>query len=512
MTSGQTGLDTVSISGTDRLVSYQPIPDIGYSLAIVVPSRELLAGALAASKEMETAATNTAQLSLVLVAMILAFAVLANVWLGNSLTSPLIALTQTAEEVIGGNLQAQSNVQSRDEIGILSRTLNTMTGNVREMVRSLEQRVRDRTAQLETASKEANRRAEQFEAITRVTRAISSSRNMDQLMPLVTSVISEHFGYYHVGIFLNDEPTRQAYLIAANSEGGRRMLARHHSLRIGEQGIVGYVAARGESRVARSVGQDIVFFNNPDLPATKSEAALPLRTSDRILGVLDMQSTKDDAFTSDDLRILAALADQVVVAIENTRLYETTQRSLAETETLYRQYLQTAWRRVQPDEPAAAYRYAARPLRGSEPARKGSRAESGQPISVPIKLRGEAIGDIVVEPPADADWTQDQMDLIKAVADRVALSAENARLFDETSRRAERERLVTEITSKIRSTNDPKVMMETVQRELRQALGAAQVQIIPQVIRGGTPAEDPRDLSRLREGTGAAAQGKGAKG
>ena len=98
---------------------------------------------------------------------------------------------------------------------------------------------------------------------------------------------------------------RIAYLIAANSEGGRRMLGRHHSLRIGEQGIVGYVAARGESRVARNVGEDIVFFNNPDLPATRSEAALPLKITNRIIGVLDVQSTKEDAFRADDLRVLA---------------------------------------------------------------------------------------------------------------------------------------------------------------------------------------------------------------
>jgi GAF domain-containing protein len=97
-------------------------------------------------------------------------------------------------------------------------------------------------------------------------------------------------------------------------------------------------------------------------------------------------------------------------------------------------------------------------------------------------LRGETIGNLIVHAPEGRYWRKDQIELVKAVADRVALSAENARLFDETSRRAERERLVTEITSKIRSTNDPEEMINTALEELRSALGAAQIQIIPQVV------------------------------
>jgi GAF domain-containing protein/HAMP domain-containing protein len=519
LSSGQTGMETISVGGSDRVVAYRPIPDVGYGMAIMVPAGELMAGATAAEAQMTASSTNTTQLSLVLVAVIVFFAVLANVLLGNSLTRPLLTLTQTAQEIIGGNLNAHSKISSRDEIGVLSQTLDVMTENVREMVRSLEQRVRDRTAQLEVATSDASRRADEFEAITRVTKAIGSTRDMDELMPLVASVISEFFGYYHVGIFLNDEASGQANLIAANSEGGRKMLARHHSLRIGEQGIVGYVAARGESRVARNVGEDIVFFNNPDLPRTKSEAALPLRTADRILGVLDMQSTMEDAFTPDDLRILATLADQVVLSIENARLFETTRRSLMETETLYRQYLQDAWRRVDPDEQVAGYRYSPR---GSAPLRQGSppgtadgfgalgRAGQAEPITVPIKLRGQAIGDLVVQRPAAGEWTQDQIDLVQAVADRVALSVENARLFDVTSRRAERERLVAEIAAKIRSTNDPQAMMDTALRELRQALGSAQVDILPQSVIGSR-ADESAVPAAPRAAGGESVPGNGAK-
>lgn len=488
---GQTTLETIKINGVDEFVSYHAVPEVGYSLILIVPAQELLAGATAARAQAVGEAGNTLRTSVLLVIVILLLAVAATLFLANSLTSPLMSLTRTAEEIIDGNLNAQSTVESRDEIGILARTINSMTSALRGSIQTLEQRVRDRTAALEAATRQANRRASQFEAITQVTRAIGAIRNLRDLMPLVTSVISQQFNYYHVGVFLNDENNDYAYLIATNSEGGQRMLERHHRLKIGEQGIVGRVAQTGETRVARVVGKDSVYFDNPDLPATKSETALPLRSGDRIVGVLDVQSTEEDAFTPEDLDILAVLADQVSLAIDNTRLLETTRRSLAESETLYRQYVRGAWDRLGREEELAGFRYTALgtlPLRRTATGRiEGETLEAiptpkMKTVSVPIKLRGEVIGDLLVEGPEGTTWDQDQQALIQAVADRVALSAENARLFDETSRRAERERLVTEITARIRSTNDPQEMIRTALDELRNALGASQIQVIPQKI------------------------------
>lgn len=508
---GQSGLETVTINGQQRYIMFRPIAEVGYSLAIIVPTQEMLASASAAQQQIAMSATNTQQTGFVLIAVILVFALLATLGVGNTLIAPLLALTATAEEISRGNLEARAPARGRDEIATLGQTLNAMTGRLRELIQSLENRVKDRTAALEVASVSAGRRAAQFEAITQVTRAISSIRNMDELMPLITAVISQYFGFYHVGIFLNDEHNEITWLIAANSEGGHHMLQRHHNLRIGEQGIVGYVAKHGESRVARNVGQDAVYFNNPDLPETKSEAALPLRRGPQIAGVLDVQSTKEDAFSDEDLSILAILADQVSLAMENTRLFETTRRSLMEAETLYRQYVQDGWSRLPQEGQITGYRYTPR---GAAPIAAGlnpvpEKASGGgngahPPLVIPIKLRGETIGNLIVQPQRQGSWTQDQMELAQAVAERVALSAENARLFDETNRRAERERLVTEITSRIRSTNDPDEMIRTAVEELRNALGATDVQVIPQVIpaspsdeyEGGIPSDFGTDTQR----------------
>jgi GAF domain-containing protein/HAMP domain-containing protein len=397
---------------------------------------------------------------------------------------PIDRLTQTVEAITAGDLTRTAEATSQDEIGILGRAFNNMTAQLRELIGRLEQRVSERTTQLQTANAFNARRASQFEAIALASKAINSVRRIDELLPAIASVISERFGYYHVGIFLNDDTGQFAILSASNSEGGQRMLARDHRLRIGQQGIVGHVAATGEGRTVRNVGEDAEFFNNPDLPETKSEMALPLRGGGRLVGVLDVQSTAEDAFSDEDVSVLAILADQVSLAIENARLFETTRRSLTEAETLYRQYLRQAWNRMPREKKLSGYRYTPRgaaPL-DALPALAAGTDEPDTRLSVPIKLRGETIGNLIIRAPDKQHWSQDQIDLVQAVADRVALSAENARLFDETSRRAERERLVTEITSKIRSTNNPEEMIQTALDELRDALGATQVQLIPQAI------------------------------
>ncbi|HEY9152734.1 MAG TPA: GAF domain-containing protein [Anaerolineales bacterium] len=365
---------------------------------------------------------------------------------------------------------------------------------------ALQEKVRERTEELESANKVNTRRAEEFEALMLVANAINSIRKMDELLPQITSVISKRFGYYHVGIFLNDENSQQAILSAANSEGGQQMLKRGHRLKIGEQGIVGNVAATGSIRIARNVGEDAAYFNNPDLPETLAEMAMPLRSGSKIIGVLDVQSKQADAFPQEVISILSLLADQVSLVIENTRLLETTSKSLAEAEALYRQYLRQAWNRLPREERLLGYRYT---VSGSSPLENpidlGANAKDGSKnqdeasrLIVPIKLRGELIGNLVVQAPQGTQWNPDQLDLVQAVADRVALSAENARLFDETSRRAERERMVTEITSKIRSTNNPEEMVGIALNELRNALGATKVQLIPQAVTA------PKDDSTLR--------------
>jgi GAF domain-containing protein len=393
-------------------------------------------------------------------------------------------LNDAAGEIIKGNFNTRVEVNSRDELETLATTLNTMTDTVKDLVSSLEQRVSERTFELQKANLEGEKRGKQYEAIAKVAQAISTQKNLQELLPQITEVISEQFGFYHVGIFLNDAMNKYAQLAAANSAGGNRMLKRGHQLKVGEQGIVGYATGMKRPRIALNVGDDSVYFNNPDLPETRSEVALPLLEAGNVLGALDVQSTEPNAFTDKDLEALNILAELVSIAIQNAKLYEKMDRSLAEAEAASRQFFRENWNRLADEYRIAGYRYTAggaAPLSAIESADESSPASSDKKqVQVPIIMRGQEIGELSVSIPKNENIKADQMDLIKAVADRVAVIAENARLFDETTRRAERERLVTDITTKIRGTNDPQAMIETAIKELRDALKVSRVEIVPQ--------------------------------
>ena len=365
---------------------------------------------------------------------------------------------------------------------------------------SLEQRVSERTnelvqrtTELEAVNRQVRRRAAQLEALAEVAHTVASARDLRQLLPQIATAISEKFGFYHVGVFLLDEANEYAVLSATNSEGGQKMLERKHRLRVGQEGIVGNVTSTGEPRIAMDVGKDAVFFDNPELPDTHSEMALPLKSENRLVGALDVQSTERGAFTNEDVQMLSLLADQVSLAIENARLFDETRAALTEAEAISRQFTREAWGRIPQEYKLLGYRYnvaGAVPLtervdmsEAGKSQDKDGQKKTSQTV-VPIELRGETIGTLVVQSPTTDKLNQEQINLIKAVAERVALSAENARLFEETTRRAERERLVSDITGKIRSVNDPQTMIQTAMEELRKALGASRVEVIPQAVKG----------------------------
>ncbi len=371
---------------------------------------------------------------------------------------------------------------------------------LRELKTSLEERITERTIELEKANTQNEQRVRQLEAIALISNAITSIRSLDELLPKITDLIGQYFGYYHVGIFLNDANNENAVLSAANSEGGKGMLSRGHQLKIGQQGIVGFAISTDEPRIALDVGEDAVYFGNPELPDTRSEIALPLKIGDTVVGALDVQSDEASAFGEEDINVLTLLADQVSMAIENARLFDQARKSLAESEALYRQYLRQAWNRLPKEQNLAGYRYnihGAFPIdlkiqESTSSEMKEADDEIRNPrITVPIAIRGETIGTLAVQVPEASAINDDQMDLVNAVAERVALSVENARLFEETTRRAERERLVSDITVKIRSTNDPDIMIETALEELKQALGATKVQLVPHTLQKTETSHQP---------------------
>ncbi|MBV5337240.1 MAG: GAF domain-containing protein, partial [Deltaproteobacteria bacterium] len=214
-------------------------------------------------------------------------------------TDPLLWIVDTAPIVIGllaGYAGLKQDVLTKVNEQLLERENELKNNQAR-----LEQAANERTADLVIANQRNEDRTAQFEAVAHIARAISSMQILSELMPQITQTISENFGYYHVGIFLLDENKDYAILAATNSQGGRKMLERNHRLLISETGIIGSVINSGQPRIVLDVGLDTAYFNNPDLPNTHSEIALPLRAGDDIFGALDVQSTETNAFSQEDI-------------------------------------------------------------------------------------------------------------------------------------------------------------------------------------------------------------------
>jgi GAF domain-containing protein len=318
------------------------------------------------------------------------------------------------------------------------------------------------------------KRTERLRAVAEVARTATAVQDFDQLLPLITKVVSQQLGYYHVGIFLLDESHEYAILRAANTEGGLRMLARDHRLKVGEQGIVGFVAYQGRARVALNVGEEAVFFNNPDLPDTQSEVGLPLKFGPEVIGVLDIQSTKTDAFSAEDVDILIVLADQVSVAIQNARSFEQAQRALREAETASSQLTRTAWSGFTENLQSKGFRFDGIK---SEPLKEAPKSGlENDMLSVPVELRGQMIGRLKLKASSAArKWTEDELAIIASTADRIALALESARLLEEAQKRAARESFLSEVGTKLGASFQLDSILRDTVEELGQNLKSSTV-------------------------------------
>ena len=338
----------------------------------------------------------------------------------------------------------------------------------------LEQRVEARTTELAESARQVEKRASQFEAIANTARFTATSQNMDELLSAIARNVSDRFGFYHVGIFLLDENHQYAILRAANSDEGLIMLARGHRLLVGEQGVVGFTALRGEPRIALDVGEEAVYFNNPDLPDTHSEVALPLKFQQETIGVLDIQSREINAFVREDLEIFSILADQVAVAIQNIRSLEQAQRALLEAELASRQLAGAAWQGFQAQLETKGYRFdGIKP----EPLKEARRStDEREAISVPVQLRGQTIGNLKIRvPDAKRTWTEDERAILESTADRVAIAMEGARLLEQAQKRAARETFLAGMGARLGTSFQVDSILRDTVEELGQALKGATI-------------------------------------
>jgi GAF domain-containing protein len=313
----------------------------------------------------------------------------------------------------------------------------------------LEQRVSERTVQLRT--------------VNDVGRAISAILDPDALVSQVVNLITDQFGYYYTAIFLLEPDGQWARLQDATGEAGRVLRESHHRLEIGGRSMVGIAISTGRPRIALESGDQAARFENPLLPYTRSEIALPLAVGERVLGALDVQSTQQNAFGPQDIETLQGMANQVAIALENARLFQEAQQSLAEMQSIQRQYLLGSWKSLA-QEGSLEYQ-----LGEIDP------LEESSEINVDVSIRDQIIGQISMA--GDSEWTPEQRGLIEAVATQAALALENARLVEESQSAAAREHIVADITSKVWSSITVDGILQTAIRELGRVLNVSEATI-----------------------------------
>ena len=384
----------------------------------------------------------------------LPFLVLAGILSADRLARPIIGLRNVANRISEGDYSYKiTSIPHTRELAELAVDFNQMSDKLSGLIYDLEQRVAERTESL-------TRKSEQLRAASHIARQTAEIQDLARLLDLVANLVTDQFGFYHTGIFLVSETGQEVILQAASSEGGHRMIQKGHALPVGKLEIVGYVAAQKKPRIAMDVGADAVFFNNPDLPMTRSELALPLLIRDRILGVLDIQSDQPQAFSTEDIDVLQTLADQIAVAIENARLLDEFQAAVVQLEAVTSARTRETWQQILHGR-RRAFTYTPLGLRSGKLPMPAENT-----INVPLILRGQKIGDISIVRKGDVALGKNESELIAEVANQASQAIDNIRLLDEATQRANQEKIIGRLAASFSQSLETDTLLQTAVREL----------------------------------------------
>ncbi len=463
----RTGLTPYDMDGQAFIAYHSPILDTPFAVIIETPLQ---------INFIETLDTIYDQ-GFIIVAALVIFAFLVAASLVLSIVPALQSLEANMEAINDGDFQQRVTTTERnDEIGTLSKRFIAM----REQIRSL---IEDQESRLEETVRD-------LQATQEVSRFAATQRDLQPLMDDVVALIVNVFpNIYHAQIFLIDVDREFAVLRASTGEAGRQLLSRGHRLGVGSVSVIGQVTEEGRVVVARDTGESEVHQRNEFLLDTRAELAIPLRFGEQIIGALDVQSKLSDSFTTDQITLLQTMSDQIAIAIENTRLYQESIRRLEELESANKEATRRAWREYlnyqrQRVLTSKAGTYTAadhvtlrqKAIETQEPAIGATTERNTRPFAVPIKLRGQIIGAVDWEVP-ESEFNNEKVQLAVELVSRLAITLDNARLFQSSQRAIDRERLVNEITSKLTGYTDIEEILRTAVREVGQALRAPQVEI-----------------------------------
>ncbi|MEK6255779.1 MAG: GAF domain-containing protein [Chloroflexota bacterium] len=336
--------------------------------------------------------------------------------------------------------------------------LRTTIAELQTAEKKLEESHGDLELGIEDRTEDLLHRLTQIRAAAEISRLITGELNPDILMRKVVDLVKDRFGLYYAGVFLLDEDNLFAELKTGTGEAGRRMVAERHKLSVGGSSMVGWATANRQARIALDVGQEAIRFNNPHLPRTRSELALPLLRGNEPIGALTIQSTEAEAFDNDDIVVLQGIADTLATAIENANLFQQIEQNLNEIRKLNRLYLQEGWSNVAQSEQTHSYAIE------SDSAIIGE--ISGNSLEVPLTLRDQqVIGNISLETDR-RDWTSEEKEFIESISNQAAIALESARLLEDSTKRVKREQSLNQLTTRFSRSLDVDSLMQVVVQEL----------------------------------------------
>jgi GAF domain-containing protein/HAMP domain-containing protein len=424
------------------VISILLIAPLGYHMAYTILYEEI--GSLEVFEQLQ-------QLSLAASAIALGLGFGLSFLLSRSVSTPINQLIDVFQKVEEGDLRQRAKILATDEIGSLAVYFNRMISRLEQFQRNLEVQVAERTAQLE--------------ATNEVGRVASSTLDPDELTAKVVNLITDRFGYYYAALFIIEESGTWAELVAATGKAGKTLKERRHRLAVSGNSMVGFAITNRKARIALDVGEESIRFDNPLLPETRSEIALPLIVGDHVIGALDVQSKVASAFSPRDVEVLQNMANQVAVSIENARLFQSSQALLEEMRATNQRYLLSSWSELTRASGKIEVQ-----------AKLSSAEEEGfYSAEVPLTIRDQILGEVLVQ--GDEEWTPEQKRLLEAVATQAAFALENARLLSESQQTALRERIASGITERIWSSQSVDAILQTTIRELGRALEASEATI-----------------------------------
>ncbi len=330
----------------------------------------------------------------------------------------------------------------------------------------LEKKVRERTDELETQTS-------QLRTSTNVARVVAEIQNISELLETVTQLISEKFGYYHVGLYILDEKKKTAFLQAASSVTGKQLIGQGFRMEPDRRSPITLVVAQNRHIISSDI-DNVNFMRDVNFPLTRSRMILPLTVRGNVLGMLDLHSDQPQAFNTQDAEILQTLADLVAISFDNVRLINETRSLVGQLEINTSIQTQRTWKKLTSRQ-KPAYQYTPA---GVRPIFSTNRKDSDDGLQVPLILHGQKIGGIKLKRKGVAtEWSDRERVLVEKIADQIALALENSRLVDEAQKSAMRDQMIANISTRVRETLDIESVVRTAATELRRVFDLKEAEI-----------------------------------